>query len=130
MLDRKRPVRSLTAVFSYAAGRTKFSIDAPSYFHKNEPANLVRTLAAFRMEAMKHRRCLLNRFACLLVTLALWLACVPSASAQDAPLLIAQTGMAKTAIGYLLVLLGILLGMLVVCRPSWRKPAEGDERRR
>lgn len=102
----------------------------PSYFHKNGPANLVRTLAAFRIEAMIHCRYLLIRSAWLFLALALWLAREQTVSAQDAPLLIAQTGTAKTAIGYLLVLLGILLGMLVVCRPSWRKPAEGDERRR
>ena len=40
----------------------------------------------------------------------------------DAPVLLAQTGTAKTAIGWLIVLLCIGLGLLVVCRPAARNP--------
>ena len=36
-------------------------------------------------------------------------------------LLLAQTGGTKTAVGWLIVLLCIGLGVLVVCRPSHRK---------
>ena len=36
-------------------------------------------------------------------------------------LLLGQTGSTKTAIGWLIVLLCIGLGLLVVCRPSGRK---------
>jgi hypothetical protein len=36
-------------------------------------------------------------------------------------LLLAQTGVTKTAIGWLIVLLCIGLGLLVMCRPSVRK---------
>jgi hypothetical protein len=39
-------------------------------------------------------------------------------------LLLAQTGGAKSAIGWLIVLLCIALGLLVVCRPSGREKAE------
>jgi hypothetical protein len=38
------------------------------------------------------------------------------------PIVLAQTGGAKTAIGWLIVLLCIGLGLLVVCRPSARNP--------
>jgi hypothetical protein len=55
------------------------------------------------------------------VMFAFWLASEQSASAQG---LLAQTGMAKTAIGWLLVVLAIGLGFLVVCRPSGRKIPE------
>jgi len=41
----------------------------------------------------------------------------------SAPLL-AQTGTAKTAAGWAVVLLCIGLGLLVVCRPNARNPAE------
>jgi hypothetical protein len=40
----------------------------------------------------------------------------------DVPVLLAQTGTAKTAIGWLIVLLCIGLGLLVVCRPAARNP--------
>jgi hypothetical protein len=35
--------------------------------------------------------------------------------------LLAQTGAAKTAIGYALFFLAVILGLLVVCRPSGRQ---------
>jgi hypothetical protein len=46
-----------------------------------------------------------------------------AASEQEASaqVLLAQSGTAKTAIGYGLTLLAILLGMVVVLRPSKRK---------
>jgi len=51
----------------------------------------------------------------------LWFLSEQSASAQ---VLLAQTGGGKTAVGWLIVLLCIALGLLVVCRPSGRdKPA-------
>jgi hypothetical protein len=59
--------------------------------------------------------------------LAVWLAVEQTASAQ---VLLAQSGMAKTAIGYVLVFLALVLALLVVCRPSSRKLAEGDEKKK
>ena len=56
-----------------------------------------------------------------------WLAAEQTASAQ---MLLAQSGMAKTAIGYVLVFLALILALLVVCRPNSRKLAEGDERKK
>ena len=38
-----------------------------------------------------------------------------------AQLLLAQTGTTKTAVGWVIVLLCLGLGLLVVCRPSHRK---------
>jgi hypothetical protein len=49
---------------------------------------------------------------------AIWLATEQSASAQ---VLLAQSGGAKTGIGWLIVLLGVGLGLIAVCRPSIRK---------
>jgi hypothetical protein len=49
---------------------------------------------------------------------AAWLAAEQNASAQA---LLGQTGIVKTMIGWLVVLLAIGLGLLVVCRPSGRK---------
>ena len=49
---------------------------------------------------------------------AAWLAADQSASAQA---LLGQTGIVKTMIGWLVVLIAIGLGLLVVCRPSGRK---------
>src|SRR5581483_7244588 len=43
------------------------------------------------------------------------------ATLLSAPIVLAQTGGGKTAIGWLIVLLCIGLGLLVVCRPSARK---------
>jgi hypothetical protein len=56
-----------------------------------------------------------------------WLAAEQTASAQ---MLLAQSGMAKTAIGYVLVFLALILALLVVCRPNSRKLAEGDEKKK
>ena len=56
-----------------------------------------------------------------------WLAAEQSASAQS---LLAQSGVAKTAIGYVLVFLALILALLVICRPSGRKLAEGDEKKK
>jgi len=52
--------------------------------------------------------------------------------ASDAlfPLLLAQSGAAKTAVGWVIVLLSIFLALLVVGRPSGRKVPEGDKKRR
>jgi hypothetical protein len=52
------------------------------------------------------------------IGLAMILAAENSASAAE---LLAQTGTAKTAVGWAIVLLCIGLGLLVVCRPSGRK---------
>lgn len=41
--------------------------------------------------------------------------------AVHAQALLAQTGAAKTAIGYALFLLSVILGLLVICRPSGRQ---------
>ena len=50
---------------------------------------------------------------------------------MNAPLiqvLLAQTGGSKTAVGWLIVLLCIGLGVLVVCRPSGRKEVGGKKK--
>jgi hypothetical protein len=60
----------------------------------------------------------------LAFALASWQALEQSASAQ---VLLAQSGAAKTAVGWLLVLLALVLGLIVVCRPSRRKSL--DDRR-
>ena len=57
------------------------------------------------------------------LTAALWLTVAQPASAQ---VLLAQSGTAKTGIGWLIVLLGVGLGLIAVCRPSVRK---GDKRK-
>jgi hypothetical protein len=57
----------------------------------------------------------------------LWLAGEQTASAQ---MLLAQSGMAKTAIGYTLVFLALILALLVICRPNSRKLAEGGEKKK
>jgi len=51
----------------------------------------------------------------------LWLATEQTASAQ---VLLAQSGTAKTGIGWLIVLLGVGLGLIAICRPSVRKGAK------
>ena len=51
-----------------------------------------------------------------------------SASLAPMPLILAQTGGGKTAVGWLIVLLCIALGLLVVCRPSGRAKAETKKR--
>ena len=59
------------------------------------------------------------RYALLSALVAtLWLATEQSASAQ---VLLAQSGTAKTGIGWLIVLLGIGFGLIAVCRTSVRK---------
>jgi hypothetical protein len=58
---------------------------------------------------------------------AAWLAAEQTASAQ---VLLAQSGPAKTAIGYVLVFLALILALLVICRPNSRKLAEGDEKKK
>ena len=59
------------------------------------------------------------RYALLSTLVAtLWLATEQTASAQA---LLAQSGGAKTGIGWLIVLLGIGLGLIAVCRTSIRK---------
>jgi hypothetical protein len=53
---------------------------------------------------------------------ACWLAAEQTASAQTRlPVLLAQSGGAKTAIGWLLVLLCLLLALLAICWPAKRK---------
>jgi type VI protein secretion system component VasK len=49
---------------------------------------------------------------------ATWVAGEHAAFGQG---LLAQTGAAKTAIGYLLFFLAVVLGLLVACRPSGRQ---------
>ena len=58
-----------------------------------------------------------------MVVAALWVVMEQTASAQ---VLLAQSGGAKTGIGWLIVLLGVGLGLIAVCRPSVRK---GDKRK-
>lgn len=55
-----------------------------------------------------------------------WLASAQIAAAQtiSPPVLLAQTGTTKTAIGWGIVALCIGLGLLVICRPSIRNPAK------
>lgn len=43
------------------------------------------------------------------------------------PVLLAQTGMVKSMLGFGIVLLALILGLLVVCRPSGRKGADGKK---
>jgi hypothetical protein len=62
-----------------------------------------------------------------LAGLAVWFASPSVGDAQELAtvlhrsVLIAQTGAAKTAVGWLIVLLCLLLGLLVVCWPTRRK---------
>jgi hypothetical protein len=58
--------------------------------------------------------------------LASWLAADQSASAQ---VLLAQSGAAKSILGWLLVLLCLALGLIVVCRPSSRKDPDAKEKK-
>jgi hypothetical protein len=58
--------------------------------------------------------------------LAFWVGSGQEASAQ---VLLAQSGVAKTILGWLLTLLAITLGLLVVCRPSSRKDPDVKERK-
>lgn len=68
---------------------------------------------------ISHRTSLLVLFG-----MALWLACEQPASAQ--PLLLAQSGMAKTAVGWVLVGVALFFALLIIGLPSWRKLPEGD----
>jgi hypothetical protein len=52
------------------------------------------------------------------VVAATWLASEQAAQAQG---LIAQTGAAKTGVGYGLFFLAVILGLVAVCRPSSRQ---------
>jgi hypothetical protein len=45
------------------------------------------------------------------------------------PLILAQSGAAKTAVGWVIVMLLLLLALLVVARPSGRKIPDGDKKR-
>ena len=67
---------------------------------------------------------LARRASLMGIGLAMWLASEQPASAQE---VLAQGGIAKTMIGWLLVLLAIGLGVLVVCRPSGRRPVQDDK---
>jgi hypothetical protein len=44
------------------------------------------------------------------------------------PVLLAQSGMAKSAIGWTLFALAFLLALLVICRPSGRKLPDVDKK--
>lgn len=71
----------------------------------------------------------IRRLRMLLVAaggLLCWLATEQSASAQE---LLAQSGAAKSILGWLLTLLGVALGLIVVCRPSGRKSPDAKERK-
>ena len=74
---------------------------------------------------------LLRASLLLNIGVALWLASGESASAAEGlPLLLAQGGAVKTMLGYALMLLGIALGLIVVCRPSKRALPEGEDKKR
>lgn len=66
------------------------------------------------MVPMTHRK-LLRLLIVLLV------ACLGTPRSASAQTLLAQTGGTKTAVGWLIVLLCIGLGLLVIGRPSFRK---------
>lgn len=67
----------------------------------------------------------LAKYIARLTTLALGLTVwVALEGESQAGVLLAQQGMAKTAIGWTLVLLCVLLGMLVVLRPNGRRFAD------
>jgi hypothetical protein len=63
-------------------------------------------------------RCNLRSILVFVFGAALWLSTEQHASAQ---VLLAQSGVAKTMLGWLLTLLAITLGIIVVCRPSSRR---------
>ncbi|HZN35008.1 MAG TPA: hypothetical protein VFB80_14365 [Pirellulaceae bacterium] len=54
-----------------------------------------------------------------------WLAAEQPLAAQ---VLLAQSGAAKSILGWLLTLLAIALGLIVVCRPSSRKDPDKKEK--
>jgi hypothetical protein len=90
------------------------------------------------------RFCIMNRFRlgrlAIAGVFAAWLSLAAerlalggeaSIARMPTPLLLAQTGTAKTAIGWVIVLLCIGLGLLVVCRPSGRTvPGEEKKKRK
>jgi len=86
-------------------------------------AALAALLAVFRMKLMNSRR-FFSFATVFLGTVITWLASAQFAAAQTVndPLLLAQTGTTKTAIGWGIAALCIGLGLLVVCRPSVRNP--------
>ncbi len=45
------------------------------------------------------------------------------------PIILAQSGAAKTAVGWVIVMLLLLLALLVVARPSGRKIPDGGKKR-
>jgi hypothetical protein len=49
---------------------------------------------------------------------ATWLATAEAAQAQG---LVAQTGAAKSGVGYALFFLAVILGLVAICRPSGRQ---------
>lgn len=63
----------------------------------------------------------LSLFALAVLT---WISLEQSSQAQE---LLAQQGMAKTAVGWTLVLLCLLLGFLVVLRPNGRRYADPND---
>jgi len=75
------------------------------------------------MFALRHR---LRAVCVLLCGLSCWLATEQNASAQE---LLAQTGAAKSILGWLLTLLGVALGLIVVCRPSGRTSPDAKEKK-
>jgi hypothetical protein len=96
----------------------------PSATHARPPGRqnanlaLAAELAAFKMRTMHACQDLCRYFLSATLAAAFWQALEQPASAQ---LLLAQSGAAKTAVGWLLVVLAIALGLLVVCRPNRRK---------
>lgn len=70
---------------------------------------------------------LMRRFLVVGLALVCWLATEATASAQGP---VAQTGVAKTMVGWLLVLLAVGLGLLVVCRPTARLGAADEKKRK
>ncbi len=79
----------------------------------------VRTLLAATHSLMPAIRKLLL----VLLGHAIWLAGEQPAQAQ---MLLAQSGTAKTAVGWVLVAVALFFALLVVGLPSWRKLPEGD----
>ena len=60
-----------------------------------------------------------------LLGIVVWLATEQPAAAQ---ILLAQSGAAKSILGWLLTLLAIALGLIVVCRPSSRRDPDKKEK--
>jgi hypothetical protein len=79
------------------------------------------------MQSMSRSFALLRCGATAGLGFGAWLSGEQTASAQ---MLLAQSGMAKSAIGYVLVFLALLLALLVMARPNSRKLAAGDEKKK